>query len=386
MSDTEQTRMIGATGMPNAGGEQTMVAPPSGIGNATLQMPAAGFDPARTQMGGTTTCLVCGTVTPLLEAYCGECGFLLATVLVGNVETAPMEAPAAELVDINDGRRYRLRLGNNTLGRQGTDILIMDATISRTHASIVIENGIVTITDLGSSNGTKVGETRLGANQPTVTKSGTPLKFGSWRCTLEIGNSASAGNADRTVMANRTVMTPPTDTTVMDSGFSTEPPIAEEAFTLEKTPAASASTVTMLQKLSGPGNDILLSGGTVTLGRKVGSDIVLTDDPYISGKHAELRADETEITLTDVGSTNGTVVNGQKLAADEPILLLEGDEIQIGRTKYRLVLGKASETDAGDSETSVELPPRTLQGQMDELRNLSPDYDPNITSDLLPPR
>lgn len=385
MSDTEQTRMMGATVMPNADGNQTMIAPPE-MGNATLQMPAAGFDPARTQMGGTTTCLVCGTVTPQTEAYCSECGFLLASVPVGNVEAPQVEVPAAELVDINDGRRYRLRPGNNTLGRQGTDILIMDGTISRTHASINVENGVVTVTDLGSSNGTKVGENRLGANQPTVVRLGTPLKFGSWRCTLEMGTGTSVESTDRTVMANRTVMSPPIDATVMDSGFSTESPVAQEAITLDKPSAASDPNVTMLQKLSGPGDDISLPGGTVTLGRKSSNNVILTDDPYISGKHAELIADAAGITLIDMGSTNGTVVNGHKLAADEPILLLEGDEVQIGRTKYRLVLGKSTETDAGDSEPNVESSPRTIQGQINELRDLSSHYDPSIASDLLPPQ
>lgn len=358
MSETEQTRMMGATGatmMPNS--DRTMVAP---MGGATMQMPAGGFDAARTQMGGTTTCLVCGTVTPLMETYCGECGFLLSSAPVGDLSAPQDEAPAAELVDISDGRRHRLRAGNNTLGRQGADILIMDATISRTHAAINVENGIVTVTDLGSSNGTKVGDVRLSPNQPTQAAPGTPLKFGNWRCTLEVGTS-TAGSADATVMASRTVMAPPSEATVMDSGVPAFNP--HTAPIVEEPPILMMPNVTMLQKQSGPGSDIPIQEGTLTIGRKSGNDIILTDDPYISGKHANLSYDATGVSLTDVGSTNGTVINGQKISAHEPQLLFEGDEIQLGRTKYRFVLGTSeiSETEAGfpalDDESDSEVMP-----------------------------
>jgi pSer/pThr/pTyr-binding forkhead associated (FHA) protein len=362
MSDTEQTRMMGATGatvMP--GGDRTMVVPPSG---ATMQMPAGGWDAARTQMGGTTTCLVCGTTTPQMETYCGECGFLLSSSPVGDMAAPQDETPAAELVDINDGRRFRLRPGNNTLGRQGTDILIMDATISRTHAAINVEDGVVTVTDLGSSNGTKVGDVRLAPNQSMQAFFGTPLKFGNWRCTLEIASSlAAGGNAEATVMANRTVMAPPPDATVMDTGVPALNANAP-APVVEETPVLPTPAVTMLQKQSGPGDDIPIQDGTLTIGRKAGNDIIITEDPYISGKHASLTYDSTGVYLTDVGSTNGTVINGQKMIAHEPQLLFEGDEVQLGRTKYRFVLGKSpeiSESHAGfaaeDDESPAEVMP-----------------------------
>ena len=182
----EQTQVLGTP-------DRTMVVP---NGGATMQMPAGGAtvmgnDPMRTQMGGVATCPVCRTNTPAMETYCGECGFLLASAVGEEVVPPTEEAPVAELVDIADGRRFRLKPGVNTVGRMGTDVLILDSTVSRNHATITVEGDTFTIEDLGSSNGTKVGDTRIGANQPKVAKPGTPLKFGNWRVTLEAGKAAT---------------------------------------------------------------------------------------------------------------------------------------------------------------------------------------------------
>src|SRR5207253_1382044 len=111
------------------------------------QMPGQA-DALRTQMGGTTTCPVCKSTTPLMEAYCGDCGFLLTSTPVEEAAPPAEETPVAELVDSQSGRRYRLRNGVNTLGRQGTDILVNEGTVSRNHANITVENGKITVEDL----------------------------------------------------------------------------------------------------------------------------------------------------------------------------------------------------------------------------------------------
>ena len=74
--------------------------------------------------------------------------------------------------------------------------------------------------------------------------------------------------------------------------------------------------------------------GVQTLGRKDSNQIILKHDAYISGQHAELRADATGVILVDIGSTNGTFVNGDRLLSDTPHLLLDGDKVQFGQTNY----------------------------------------------------
>jgi len=65
------------------------------------------------------------------------------------------------------------------------------------------------------------------------------------------------------------------------------------------------------------------------LGRSSESDLVL-DDPYASEFHMRLVAQEDGIMLHDLGSTNGTYVNGRRVTA--PTQLRRGDTIQVGKT------------------------------------------------------
>jgi hypothetical protein len=65
----------------------------------------------------------------------------------------------------------------------------------------------------------------------------------------------------------------------------------------------------------------------VTLGRSSRCDVVL-DDPNISRQHAELRPRGGSWVLTDLGSTNGSSVNGRRI--DAPTVVKPGDEIELG--------------------------------------------------------
>jgi hypothetical protein len=51
----------------------------------------------------------------------------------------------------------------------------------------------------------------------------------------------------------------------------------------------------------------------------------------VSRSHAALRRMETSLTITDLGSVNGTYLNGQRLIAQQPRLLRDGDELRIGK-------------------------------------------------------
>ena len=51
----------------------------------------------------------------------------------------------------------------------------------------------------------------------------------------------------------------------------------------------------------------------------------------VSRRHAVIQRSEDTLTLTDLGSTNGTFLNGQRLVASQPRVVRDGDEIRIGR-------------------------------------------------------
>lgn len=102
--------------------------------------------------------------------------------------------------------------------------------------------------------------------------------------------------------------------------------------------AATVSAVTIgrgpaLTVSKGPdvGERFALTADVVTIGRDPASDIFL-NDITVSRRHARIERAGAGFTLNDVGSLNGTYVNGQRI---ESYALAASDEIQIG--KFRLV-------------------------------------------------
>lgn len=67
----------------------------------------------------------------------------------------------------------------------------------------------------------------------------------------------------------------------------------------------------------------------IVMGRSEETDVVL-DDPYASEFHLRYVAQENGLMLHDLGSTNGTYVNGRRISA--PTQLRRGDTVQVGKT------------------------------------------------------
>lgn len=76
--------------------------------------------------------------------------------------------------------------------------------------------------------------------------------------------------------------------------------------------------------------------GPVVIGRSPGADIVVGDD-FVSGRHARIAPAGTDVVLEDLGSTNGTVLNGARI--DRSHTLRPGDVIEIGAV--RLSVGRS---------------------------------------------
>ncbi|WP_368489646.1 FHA domain-containing protein [Clostridium sp. BJN0013] len=73
----------------------------------------------------------------------------------------------------------------------------------------------------------------------------------------------------------------------------------------------------------------------VTIGRKNDNQLIL-EDPYTSGHHARVYIKNAkDCVLEDLGSTNGTLLNGKKLRGKH--YLAPGDEIKIGNTAFKVI-------------------------------------------------
>ena len=77
------------------------------------------------------------------------------------------------------------------------------------------------------------------------------------------------------------------------------------------------------------GRDVSLEQAVTVIGRSSGCDIVV-DDPNVSRRHAEVRRLGDGYSLVDLGSTNGTEVNGQRVGETS---LMNGDVIGVGTTR-----------------------------------------------------
>lgn len=96
-----------------------------------------------------------------------------------------------------------------------------------------------------------------------------------------------------------------------------------------------------------------LTGERVTVGKGPGNDVVL-DDPRVSRLHASLERFAEGWCVNDLGSSNGTFVNGERTWG--PRRLRHGDEIRVGQTRLLF----RSTVDALASRTETEDRPPAL--------------------------
>src|SRR5688572_8712875 len=90
-----------------------------------------------------------------------------------------------------------------------------------------------------------------------------------------------------------------------------------------------------MRVVSGPGaGQTFDARGDVLIGRDEGFD--LGGDPELSRRHARITTGPSgELLVEDLGSTNGTLVNGQRISAPTPVRA--GDRIELGGTVLEVV-------------------------------------------------
>lgn len=100
----------------------------------------------------------------------------------------------------------------------------------------------------------------------------------------------------------------------------------------EATVAGGAATLTPYFRISYPSRSddevLKLEGELWVAGRESACEIPI-DSPHISRRHFELSRTKEGFFITDLGSSNGTKLNGQRLPAHEPTRIESGDEIRV---------------------------------------------------------
>ncbi len=175
----------------------------------------------------------------------------------------------------NKNSNFMLSSSLATIGRVNGDIVISDSQVSSRHAQIKQSSEGWYIEDVGSRNGTFVNEER-------ITRA-VPLKTNDM---IRVG------------------------TTVL-------------VFELHDEAQSSSNALRISQ---------LIDGRPRIIGRSPDSDIQI-DEAVVSRHHARLSCENNQIVLTDLNSSNGTFVNGQKISR---IVIHTGDRIRIGATEYTI--------------------------------------------------
>jgi pSer/pThr/pTyr-binding forkhead associated (FHA) protein len=100
---------------------------------------------------------------------------------------------------------------------------------------------------------------------------------------------------------------------------------------LEERGRARAQTALLLID----GKRVVIGPAGATIGRGRQSDVVLSD-PNVSRQHAEIRPRGGSWVITDLGSTNGSQLNGRRIDGSE--VLRPGDEIELGASVLTFTL------------------------------------------------
>ncbi|WZO97383.1 FHA domain-containing protein [Isosphaeraceae bacterium EP7] len=80
-------------------------------------------------------------------------------------------------------------------------------------------------------------------------------------------------------------------------------------------------------------NVVKLAGGVTTVGRQEDCQLRINSS-QVSRRHCELYESKGKLMVKDLGSSNGTLVNGQKV--EKPVALKNGDTLTVGPIKFRI--------------------------------------------------
>lgn len=187
-----------------------------------------------------------------------------------------------------------LRQGGLSIGRAPNNhVVLNDSRVSARHARILARADAYYLEDLQSTNGTFVDGERVSRR---ALQHGDVIRFDRYQFVFQRGPHA---------------------------------PAQHEALPSPHSPQPASRAGVRLQDGSKPGHLILVDRDGLTLGRDASNDVVLHDS-RASARHARIVAAEQGYYIEDLGSTNGTFVQGQRVTRQR---LQGGETIQIGQSK-----------------------------------------------------
>lgn len=277
--------------------------------------------------------------------------FLITGAMIGLfialVQQLLKEAWIRVVVGRNEGKEYLVEKVETKIGRaEVSDVpLFGDPNIARTHAVLVaLPSGQYALRDTSGGAGLIVNGERITPDQPQIVRNGDQIQIAN---RLLVFHERLTKN--RTAPAPRDVNRGPRPNAALSPSalpsLSDLPPAAPPNGGAGAFPSSPSSLIPHPSSLPGGGGRLIATDGPhagaaftlrpgATIGREPGLDVALTSDTKASRRHAQIVADGAGMAIEDLGSTNGTYVNGQRIVARQP--LVPGDTVTIGTTLLRV--------------------------------------------------
>jgi Domain of unknown function (DUF4388)/FHA domain len=132
------------------------------------------------------------------------------------------------------------------------------------------------------------------------------------------------------------------------------------------SPPAAGARAYVLRFISGKyqgGEFPIVADKQVVVGRSSDLDMVLVED-MVSRKHARIALQQDQIWIEDLGSTNGTFVNGEKIKRQR---LKEGDRVLIGTSILKVIAGEAEAQAENNNAPVAPKYTKSLSGSIEEI-------------------
>ncbi len=276
------------------------------------------------------------------------------------------------LVCLTDGREYSVGAQPLSLGRDaGSDVVVDGSEVSRQHAEIRTDPDGYILIDV-SVNGTYVNGERIGKTHLLARADVIRIGNDEFRFYADPVSPSSPRPAPESPAVSE--QPPPLPEGAAQRLSDTMHGVREDEPAERNTPPSpEAAPLASLLFRSGDfkGRRLPIKVPVVNIGRGDYNDIVI-GDPSVSTMHAKLQRREAVWILTDMGSTNGTFVEGDRLAGETPlspgttlrfgdvIALFEplDDKVPAGRAGSTQLLGRVDPEAVAAASRQVEKPRR----------------------------
>ena len=274
--------------------------------------------------------------------------------------------------------REQLDLGTYKMGRSETNCFpLVDVSVSRYHARIIVEERRVTFEDLGSGNGSWFNGERV---ELVELQDGDEITIEPFSLSLEIQEAVIFDEDEATDAFSEETINDYEDKTVI---------LSQEA----ATTLLGEDSVPWLVGVAKDGTDTQeryeLVSDVLTMGRSEQRDVVLSD-PAASRLHCEIVYHQGSHWLRDAGAANGLFLNGNRVKDQE---LRNGDLIRIGVTEFRYKSPKDEAdpaTSISPAMTSVTVPEvtddKTMTEGFDNILGAPPSWDQPVPDPPTPNR